>query len=336
MKVTRRDVGQGIAAVAAASVITRGAFAQPAAMKLGTAFPPTHPASTRMVEACEAITKESNGAISIEVLPNSMLGSENAMQSQVRTGALEFMTTSGVVLQGLALAAGINGLGYVFKEYSEVWPAMDGDLGAYIRAAADKVGLFMFEKTLDNGYRNITTSNRPINTVADLKGLKIRVPPTPLWVSIFSALGASPTAIGLNELYSSLQTKIVDAQENPLVQIETVKVYEVQKYCSMTGHVWDGNWIVANKKIWTGLPQDSQKLIAKHFDTAAIKQREDVERLNKELEATLAQKGLVFNYPEKAQFREALEKAGFYTDWKKKFGPETWAKLEQYAGKLGS
>jgi TRAP-type transport system periplasmic protein len=336
MKVTRRVVGQGMAAVTAASIITGKGFAQSEAMKLGTAFPPTHPASIRMVEACAAIKKESNGAVNIEVFPNSMLGSENAMQSQVRSGALEFMTTSGVVLQGLSVAAGINGVAFVFKDYPEVWKAMDGDLGAYIRAAGDKVGLFIFEKTLDNGYRNITTSNHPINTVSDLKGLKIRVPPTPLWVSMFAALGASPTSIGLNELYSSLQTKIVDAQENPLVQIETVKVYEVQKYCSMTGHVWDGNWIVANKKSWAALPDDSKKLVAKHFDAGAIKQREDVERLNTDLETTLAQKGLTFNHPEKGQFRDALEKAGFYTEWKKKFGPEAWSKLEQYAGKLGA
>jgi TRAP-type transport system periplasmic protein len=335
MKLTRREFGCGVAAAATSSAISSKTSAQPS-LKLGTAFPATHPASTRMIEACEAINKESAGAINIEVFANSQLGSENAMESQVRSGVLEFMTTSGVVLQGVSLAAGINGVAFVFKDYPDVWPAMDGELGAYIRAAADKVGLFIFEKTLDNGYRNVTTSNRPINTVADLKGLKIRVPPTPLWSSMFAALGASPTSIALAELYSALQTKIVDAQENPLVQIETVKVYEVQKYCSMTGHVWDGNWIVANKRFWSGLPEEKKKIISKHFDDAAIKQRVDVERLNKELVSTLEQKGLIFNYPDKAQFREALEKAGFYTEWKKKFGPEAWAKLEQYAGKLGT
>ena len=105
-----------------------------------------------------------------------------------------------------------------------------------------------FRKILDSGYRNITTSNRPINAVEDLKGMKMRVPPSPVWVSLFTALGSSPTSITINELYSALQTKIVDGQENPLTVIEAGKYYEVQKYCSITEHMWDGLWIIANGK----------------------------------------------------------------------------------------
>src|SRR6185436_15355493 len=158
------------------------------------------------------------------------------------------------------------------------------------KSAVEPRGLYLFPRSLDNGFRNITTSTKPIETVEDLAGLKIRVPPAPLWVSMFKALGASPTSISLAELYSALQTKIVDGQENPLVQIETVKIYEVQKYCSMTGHVWDGNWVAANGKRWTALPEDARKLISDRFDAAAVKQREDVARLNTELETSLKQK----------------------------------------------
>lgn len=105
-----------------------------------------------------------------------------------------------------------------------------------------KFGIYGFAKNMDNGFRNVTTSTKPINVVDDLKGLKIRVPPSSVWVTLFTALGASPTSINLNELYTSLQTKVVDAQENPLVLIEAGKFYEVQKYCSMTSHLWDGCW----------------------------------------------------------------------------------------------
>jgi len=339
MNITRRNFAQAAIGTAVATAGFNGSvFAQGSAtykMRLGTPFPVAHPAAIRMAESCEAIKKATGGKVDIQVFPNNQLGGETDMESQLRSGALEFMTASGATLQTVVPVAGINGIPFAFKDYSQVWAAMDGDLGAHIRAQIAQVGIYTFEKSLDNGYRNITTSTKQINTVADLKGLKIRVPPSPLWVAMFRALGASPTSINLNELYSALQTKIVDGQENPLVQIDTVKLYEVQKFCSMTGHVWDGNWILANGKKWAALPVDIQNVISSHFDSAAIKQRDDVARLNKDLEASLKQKGLTFNYPEKDQFREALVKAGFYAESKKKYGAEPWAKLEKYAGTLG-
>ena len=339
MNLTRRRFG-GIAlsTVAASSVVNNKVFAQaaPTRLKFGIQFPAAHPAASRMVEACEEIKKETGGNIDIAVFPNTQLGGEAEMLNQLRSGAIEFMTTSGAVMQTLVPVAGINAVPFAFKDYSEVWAAMDGDLGAHVRSAVEPRGLYLFPRSLDNGFRNITTSTKPIEKVEDLQNLKIRVPPAPLWVSMFKALGASPTSISLAELYSALQTKIVDGQENPLVQIETVKIYEVQKYCSMTGHVWDGNWVAANGKRWSALPEDVRKLISARFDDAAVKQREDVARLNTELETSLKQKGLTFNYPDKAPFRDALTKAGFYAEWKQKYGAEPWSKLEKYAGPLGA
>ena len=303
-------------------------------MRLGTPFLPSHPGASRMVEACDAIRAETNGAVDIQVFPGNQLGGESEMQSQLRQGAIEFMTTSGVVLQTLVPTAGVNGLPFVLNSYEQVWPAMDGDLGAFIRAAIDKAGLHTFPKCIDNGFRNVTTSVRPIEKPADLKGLKIRVPVTPLWVSTFRAFGASPTTMNLTELYSALQTKVVDGQENPLVQIDTYRLFEVQKYCSLTEHVWDGNWLVANGRKWRSLPKDAQEIISRNFDAAAVKQRADVLKLNAELEASLQQKGMAMNRPDKPPFREVLQQSGFYAEWKKKYGPDAWAKLEQYTGQL--
>jgi TRAP-type C4-dicarboxylate transport system substrate-binding protein len=211
---------------------------------------------------------------------------------------------------------------------------MDGELGVSIRDGLDKVGLYAFPKILDSGYRNITTSNRPINSVEDLKGMKMRVPPSPVWVSLFTALGSSPTSITINELYSALQTKIVDGQENPLTIIESGKYFEVQKYCSITEHMWDGLWIIANGKRIKSLPADDLALITKSFETATMKQRAETERLNIDLEGGLKAKGLVFNRPDKTQFRDALTKAGFYSEWKQKYGGDAWLILEKYSGKL--
>jgi len=270
MNLTRRQLGcAALLGVAESASKGRVAFGQNKTFQLrfGTSFLTMHPAAVRMTEACDAIRQETGGAVDIQMFPNGQLGSESAMESQVRSGALDFVMTSGVVMQTFAPAAGISGVPFVFKDYRAVWRAMDGELGALIREAVAKAKLYTFEKSVDNGFRNITTSIRPINVVGDLKGLKIRVPVTPLWVSMFRALGAAPVSINLPELYSALQTKIVDGQENPLVQIDTFRMYEVQKYCSLTGHVWDGNWVTANGRQWAELPNDVQMVISRHFDS---------------------------------------------------------------------
>ena len=111
-------------------------------------------------------------------------------------------------------------------------------------------------KVWDNGFRHITSSTREIKTPDDLKGFKIRVPPAPMLTSLFKALGAGPSPINFNELYTALQTKVVEGQENPLAIIATTRLYEVQKTCSLTGHVWDGYWVLGNKRAFEMLPQD--------------------------------------------------------------------------------
>jgi tripartite ATP-independent transporter DctP family solute receptor len=211
---------------------------------------------------------------------------------------------------------------------------MDGQLGAYIRAQIAKANLVAMDKIWDNGFRQITASTKPINTPADMKGFKIRVPVSPLWTSMFKALDAAPASINFAEVYSALQTKIVDGQENPLAIIATAKLYEVQKYCSMSNHMWDGFWFLANKKAWDRLPKDLQPIVAKHINAAGVKERADVAELNASLQKDLASKGMVFNSPDMNAFRDQLRKAGFYNEWKNKYGAEAWALLENAVGKL--
>jgi TRAP-type transport system periplasmic protein len=335
MQITRRQLG---AAAIGAALLARGAsvHAQGAKvnLKVGGQFQATHPASMAMEEACADIRKQSGGRIDIQFFPNAQLGSDAAMLTQVRSGVLDMMTASGISMQVVAPVAGISGMAFAFADYDHVWQAMDGDLGGIIRDGLDKAGLYAYPKILDSGYRNVTTSTRPITAVDDFKGLKMRVPPSPVWVSLFTALGSSPTSITINELYSALQTKIVDGQENPLTVIEAGKYYEVQKYCSVTEHMWDGLWIIANGKRVKALAPDDQAMITKAFETSTLKQRAETARLNVELEATLKGKGLEFNHPDKKLFRDALSKSGFYAEWKGKYGAEPWKILEKYSGPL--
>ncbi|GAC1331554.1 MAG: TRAP transporter substrate-binding protein [Beijerinckiaceae bacterium] len=302
--------------------------------KMANNAPETHPLTVRMREAAANILKESDGKVELQVFPNNQLGSDTDMLSQLRSGALEFFTLSGLILATLVPAASINGIGFAWSGYDKLWPAMDGELGAYVRAQIAKSNLHPFEKIWENGFRQITSSTREIKSPDDLKGFKIRVPASPLWTSMFKAFDASPMTINFSEVYSALQTKIAEGQENPLALIDSAKLYEVQKYLARTNHMWDGFWLLANGKVWASIPDNLKAIITKNVNASAVTQREDVAKLNDSLESTLTSKGLVFNKVDTAAFRAKLQSAGFFKEWKGKYGDEAWAILEKYAGSI--
>lgn len=336
MNISRRTFGKAALAGIAASTLPFGrAFAQSAKYRLryGTAFPTNHPGVLRISEAAETIKTQTNGLVDLQVYPNSQLGSEPDMFAQTRSGALDFMSTSGVN-QTVVPVGGINAVAFAFESYTQVWAAMDGELGDHVRAAFAKAGLFVFPKCLDNGYRNITSGAKPIVTPDDLKGFKIRVPGNPLWVTLFKTLGAAPTPINFGELYAALQTHIVDGQENPLALIRSAKLYEVQKYVSMSGHIWDGHHIFGNGPKWAALPEDVRKVITAALSEAAVREREDIQRFNAEAEAEMKAFGVAFNKVDTRPFRDALRSGGFYADWKGKFGADAWTLMEKYCGTL--
>ncbi|WP_353191221.1 TRAP transporter substrate-binding protein [Pandoraea pnomenusa] len=321
-------------AAAATGLYQTQAHAAEFTLKFANNLPVSHPMNIRAKEMAQKIAEQSKGRIDFQIYPNNQLGSDSDMLSQIRSGAIDYFTLSPLILGTLVPSAQISGVGFAFKDYGQVWAAMDGDLGAHVRGQIAKTSVFAFDKIWENGYRQITTSSRPINSPTDLKGLKIRVPTSPLWTSMFKAFDSSPTSINFAEVYSALQTHIVEAQENPLALLTTAKLYEVQKYVSMTNHMWDGFWFLANKQKWDKLPKDLQAIVTANVNAAAMLQRDDVRKLNDGVMAELKQKGLVFNAPNNEQFRDKLRSAGFYAEWHKKFGDEAWAMLEKYTGKL--
>ena len=333
---TRRHLLAGLTLLTSSAAAPRIARAQQAqwTYKYANNLPETHPMTLRAGEMAAAIKQETNGRFDLQIFPSSQLGSDTDTLSQIRSGGVEFFTLSGLILSTLVPAASINGMGFAFPDYDTVWKAMDGDLGAYIRAQIAKANLVAMDKIWDNGFRQTTTSTKPIRTPDDFRGMKLRVPVSPLWTSMFKALDASPASINFNEVYSALQTKVVDGQENPLAIISTAKLYEVQKYCSLTNHMWDGFWFLANRRAWEALPDDVRGIVAKHINAAGLKERDDVAKLNATLQQDLAAKGLVFNRPDPAPFRDKLRAAGFYTEWKGKYGDEAWSLLEKSVGKL--
>jgi tripartite ATP-independent transporter DctP family solute receptor len=332
VKVSRRTL---IGAALATPFIRIGpARAAEFSYKLATGQSLTQPINARLEQACGRIREATNGRLEIRFFPASQLGSDTDLLSQVRSGATEFLNIAGSVLSTIAPSAAITNVGFAFSNYDQVWSGMDGNLGAYIRAQIEKSGYVVVSKAADNAFRQITSYSKPIKTPDDLKSYRIRVPVSGIFVSLFKALGASPTSINFNELYSSLQTHVVDGQENGLVTIEAGKLYEVQKYVAETNHIWDPFWLIANRRTFNALPEDLRQTVRNEFDRASVEQRADNARLDRSLKDELTKKGLVFESVDQGAFRAALTQAGFYKEWRDKFGAEAWAALEGVVGPL--
>ena len=334
-KNTRRGLlAGGAAATVLQALGVRPAKAAEFVLKCGNDNPASHPMNLRLQEAARNIAADSQSRVDLQIFSNNTLGGDSDMLSQIRLGALQMMTLSGNVLSTLVPAAAITGIAFSFRDYNAVWRAMDGELGMMIRGAISKVGLVALPTCWDNGFRQITSSTRPIRTPADLQGFKIRIPISPVWTSTFLTLGALPISLNASEMYSALQTKVADGQENALTIIDTYKLYEVQKYCSLTNHMWEGFWMLANASSWNRLPVDLQGIVVKHLSAAAIAERADVAGRNAMLQKQLEAKGLLFNTVDQALFKSKLESAGYYQDWAKKFGKSTWSAFESAVGRL--
>ena len=333
---TRRTVLRGALAVPALIGLGGNARAAKFNLKFASEMVDTHPAIIRTREAADAIRRETQGEVDIRIFPNAQLGSGQEMLTQIRTGAVDFYPAAAAGLSGLVPVASISSLGFAFSGYDQVWAAMDGKLGAFIREEIAKTGAVLaLEAMWDNGFRQITNNTRPIERPDDLKGIKLRVPQAAMYTSIFAAMGASPAALSVAELYTALQTKLVDGQENPLLIIDLYKYYEVQKYCSLSNHMWDGFWILANKRAWERIPADMRQIVADRLNGAARAMRTDVLDMNKGVSERLEKTGLAINpVADRPAFRKALSDAGFYATWRKSYGADAWSVLEATSGPL--
>lgn len=332
--ISRRNFMVAAAAVPLVAIRTRPAQAAEFEYKLATGQSLTQPINSRLDQAVKRIREASGGRLEIKFFPASQLGSDTDLLTQIRSGGVDFLNIAGSVLSTVAPIAGIANVGFAFSDYGQVWSAMDGDLGKLIASQIEKTGALVMAKPADNTFRQISSFTKPIKTPADLAGYRIRVPVSPIFTSLFKSLGANPTSINFNELYTALQTHLVDGQENGLVTIEAGKIYEVQKYVSETNHIWDPFFILGNRRSVKALPDDLQALVRKEFDQAALEQRADTAKLNLTLKDQLTAKGITFEASDKEAFRKELSATGFYKEWRGKFGEDNWKTLEAAAGAL--
>jgi len=333
---TRRRflVSSSIGAISAPFILSRRADAAEFAYKLGHDYSVDHPNGTRTVEAANKIRERTGGRLDIQIFPNSQLGSGTEMLTPVRSGGVEFFMFTSVQLGNIAPAASVSGIGFAFPEYERAWKALDGDLGALMYAAISKAGVVPMRNVWEIGFRNVSTNVKPINTAADLTGLKIRVAVSPLYVSLWKALGAAPTSMNFAELYSALQTKLVNGADVPINVMLTQNLFEVTTNLSLTNHMWDGVWIVANPAALKRLPDSMRAIVEEEFNAAALRGRQDILKSENADVETLKGKGLKVNKADASTFRVKLQQAGFYKEWKAKFDPDLWKALEDAAGGL--
>ena len=336
-KLTRRGVIYAAAsgAVVAPFMINSARAAAPIVLRFGHSNPVTHPFHIRLTAAAAAIAAATNGGIKINIFPDNQLGGDNDMMDQARSGALDFCSPPGQVLSTVLPTVAVTALGFVFASYDQIWSALDGKVGDLVRNQLPATGLVAMDKVWNYGFKQIENSLRPIQTPADLVGMKIRVPPSPVGITFFKALGASPTTIQFNEVYTALQTHLVDGLDNQMPNFLESKFYEVQKYCSITNHSWDGPWICASAMIWNNLPTDARNVIATHLNAAGVSERQDMDALSKTAQNTLAQKGMIINTVDTAPFKAKLQKSTYYADWRAKLGDNTFKLVESYVGPLG-
>ncbi len=319
----------------AAPLVARFAQAAEINWRIGHTAPVSFPLHIRLVEAAEAIGRQTDGRIEIRVYPDSELGSQVGLLAQVRAGTLDASPITGQALAAAQATAALPMAGFAWKDYDTLWRAMDGDLGKLIRdQLTQSTRMVAMERVWDFGFRVMTTATVPIRTAQDLVGLSVRTPVEADLVGLFQALKARPMAMTLADLLPALQRKQVDAQEGILPLVLAARLYDLQTYGSLTNHVWDGHWICCAAAPWNKLPDKLKEVVAKELDAAALTQRADTVRNVEETREVLTKNGMVFNTIEDKTFREALRQAGYYKDWRTRFGDRAWDMLERHTGRL--
>jgi tripartite ATP-independent transporter DctP family solute receptor len=299
--------------------------------RLGFSQPLDHPNYRRMSTMAEAVRADSHGQLLIDVNGAGALGSDNDMLAMVQSGALE-LYLGGNVFGPLVPTTEMPGLPFIFRNSTEVFAALDGEMGQFINVQMREKGLHAFRHWFEHGFHHLTTRSRPIGTADDLKGMSIRTPVQRMTVDFFEALGAEPKQFTLSRLYEVLRDHMADGQADPLSIVAILRLYEVQTYLSLTHHWWSGFTLVAHAGAWDALPADLQAILAKHAQAAALAQRQDMERLNASALETLKTKGMIVNEADVSGFKKPL--AQFYARWKREYGAKAWALLETRVGKL--
>ena len=236
-------------------------------MKVAYVVPEAQSTHVAAVEFFKPYVEEhTNGEIIVELYPNGQLGGDRQVIEAVGLGTIHMTIPAVAVLSGFDEHFQVFDLPFLFNSREEAYKALDGELGEKLNALLPPIGLKNLAYA-ENGFRMVTNNRGPVAKPEDLAGLKIRTMENPIHIATFKAWGANPTPISFGELYTALQQKTVDAEENPIPLIYTSKFNEVQKYCSLTGHVYAATLLIVNDAWFNGLSPEHQKVL---MEAAAI------------------------------------------------------------------
>ena len=292
-KLNRRTFLQGAGAVGAVALMGAPTILRAAPMKItfGHGAAPGNPRTLAADKFAELVKAKSGGALEVTVAGAAMLGDDAAMLTSLRTGTLGISANSQGATSAIVPELAALGLPFLFTKSDDGVKILNGKIGDLLKPKFDAVGLVPIG-WWDNGIRHITNSKRSINVPYDLKGLKFRTPPDPATIDIFQALGAATAQIAFSELYVALQQKVVDGQENPLTNIASAKIYEVNPFVSLSAHKWECTPVLMSKMAWNRLDAKSKEIIMEAMAEATTLQinasNQDNIKLEKEFRANSA------------------------------------------------
>ena len=289
------------------AMFSGSALAQQVKLSLGHGAAPGNPRHEASVKFAEVLKQKSGGRIEVTVSPSAQLGDDAAMVTALRTGALDISANSQGAVSGVVPEYSAFGMPFLFGSLGQAWKLLDGPLGQELAQKTLDKGMVVLGYW-DNGIRHMSNSKKPILKPEDLKGMKMRTPPDPVTVDIMQSLGAEAQQIKFAELYVALQQGVVDGQENPLMNIHASKLYEVQKFISLTGHKYEMTPFLMSKRSWDRLSEADRKLVREAAAEATALQRKLSQESDDKLIAELKKLGVRVDVADKAAFEKATSK----------------------------
>jgi len=305
------------------------AAAKPATvLKISNGINEAHPTFLACKEFEKIVESKLPGKYDVQVYANAQLGDDVRATEAVRMGTLEMVATSASPLTGLVPEFNVFDLPFIVTSFKAADAVYDGPIGAKLAALLEPKGIKLLAY-YENGFRQLTNSVREVKSPADLKGLKIRTMQNPIHLAAWRALGSNPTPMPFSEVFTAMQQKTIDGQENPIPTIYLQKFYEVQKYVTLTGHVYGPHILLINKKMFDGFPAEDQKIILEAAQASAKFQRETNRKMDRDFIAELKKAGMVVTEltPEQLKaFQEAVKPV--YDEWIPKIGKDLVAEFQ--------
>lgn len=256
----------------------------------------------------EEIAKASDDKLKVRTFGSASLGSDDQMQNALMGGAQEMMVGSTATLVGVAEEMAVWDTPFLFESEKQADHVLDGPVGQKVMDALEEKGLVGLAYW-ENGFRNLTNNVRPVEKLEDFDGIKLRVMPNPVFIDTFKLMGANAVPLPFSELFTALETKAVDGQENPYNTILSSKFYEVQKYLSVTNHVYSPWIVTASKRWWDGLSKTEQDIIMEAAKTARDFEREDTRAEAREALAKIKEQGMEVNKVSPEEIQRMREQA---------------------------